>query len=249
MTNIVINPKYSQLEDFITNLPSTFSNSGETVYSERNIIKVFEIEGWQINVKSFKKPILINQIVYTTFRKSKARRSYEYALRLEEKGFLTPDPIAYIERSQLGLLKDSFYISINEDLNKNLRELKTGTMDEHKKLLYQFAQYTARLHEEQILHLDYSTGNILYKIEKENYIFYLVDLNRMIFDKPIDIDTACFNFRRLWGSDDMVSYFVIEYAKLRGFDTTACLKKTFEYRTKFWDTFIKKHPGASPYNA
>lgn len=248
MTNILINPEYSQLEGFITNLPATFSHAGETVYSGRNIIKLFDIQGLTINVKSFKKPILINQIAYTTFRNSKARRSYEYALRLEEKGFHTPDPIAYIEQKTLGLLKHSFYISVNENFDGIMQELKTGKIEDLKELLYHFARYTARLHEEQILHLDYSSGNILYKTVKGNYIFYLVDLNRMIFDKPIDIDTACFNFRRLWGSDEMISIFVEEYAKSRGFDTATCLKKTFEYRKKFWDTFTRKHPRSSPYS-
>lgn len=249
MIKTVINPSYKQLEDFVINLPETFSHSGETIYAERNTIKLFEAEGIEINIKSFKRPIFINQIAYTTFRKSKARRSFEYALKLKEKGFETPAPIAYIEQKEFGLLKDSFYISVNEHFDGIMRELKNGRMDEYKELLFQFAQYTARLHEEKVLHLDYSAGNILYKKKDNNYTFYLVDLNRMIFDKPVDVDTACFNFRRLWGSDSMISFFVEEYAKSRNFDTETCLKKTFEYRKKFWDTFIKNHPGSSPYDA
>lgn len=248
MTNIVINPKYSRLEDFITNLPVAFPHSGETAYSGRNIIKLFEIQDLIINVKSFKKPILINQIAYTNFRDSKAKRSYGYALKLEEKGFHTPDPIAYIEQKKSGLLKHSFYISVNENFDGIMQELKTGKIEDLKNLIYHFARYTAKLHKEQILHLDYSSGNILYKKEKDNYIFYLVDLNRMIFDKPVDMNSACFNFRRLWGSDEMISLFVEEYARSRDFDTAICLKKTFEYRKKFWDTFTKRHPKASPYN-
>lgn len=249
MVNIVINPKYKQLEDFIRNLPETFVHTGETIYGGRNTIKVFDIQGINVNVKSFKKPILINQIVYSTFRQSKARRSFEYALRLGEKGFHTPEPIAYIEQGKAVLLKNSFYISINERIDSEMRELKTGTFGECKDLLKQFAHYTAHLHEEQILHLDYSSGNILYKKVEGQYIFYLVDLNRMEFDKPVSMDTACFNFRRLWGSDEMIHFFVQEYAKSRGFDVESSLSRALYYRKRFWNNFVRKHPGASPYDA
>ncbi|NDV93932.1 hypothetical protein D0T84_03235 [Dysgonomonas sp. 521] len=249
MVNIVINPKYKQLEDFVRNLPDTFDHTGETVYDGRNTIKVFDIQGLEVNVKSFKKPNIINQVVYATFRQSKARRSFEYALRLEEKGFRTPAPIAYIEQGKAGLFKNSFYISINEHIDGELRELKTGTFVDNEELLRQFAHYTAHLHEAQVLHLDYSSGNILYKIVEGKYIFYLVDLNRMEFDKPISMDTACFNFRRLWGSDEMIRLFVQQYAESRNFDVASCLSRTFYYRKRFWSNFKRKHPGASPYEA
>jgi len=247
--DIVINPKYRQLEDFIVNLPKSFVDSGETIYNERNVIKTFDIHGINVNVKSFKQPIFINQIIYSTFRKSKAKRSYDYALKLEEKGFLTPDPIAYIEQKKLGLLKSSFYLSVNEHFDGLMRELKTGVLEGREDLIKQFARYTANLHEKEVLHLDYSSGNILYKKDGGNYSFYLVDLNRMEFDKPISMDMACFNFRRLWGSDIMITLFVQEYAANRGFDIDACMDRTFYYRKKFWDKFMKKHPGSSPYEA
>lgn len=245
--NIAINPKYIQLEDFIVNLPESFLHTGETIYKERNIIKSFEVKGIDVNVKSFKKPIFINQVIYSTFRKSKARRSYEYALKLEEKGFLTPDPIAYVEQTKAGLLKGSFYLSVNEHFDGLMRELKTGVLEGREDLIKQFARYTANLHEKEVLHLDYSSGNILYKKDGDNYTFYLVDLNRMIFDRPVSMDTACFNFRRLWGSDIMITLFIQEYAVNRGFDIDICLDRTFYYRKKFWDNFMKKHPGSSPY--
>jgi len=244
---LVINEQYRNIEGFIKDLPTRFSQSGEVLFSGRNMIKSFDVDNVKLNVKSFKKPIFINQIIYSTFRKSKAERSYQYAFRIKEKGFKTPDPVAYMEIKEWGLLKHSFYISIQEEFDGLLRELRYGTLDEHKELIYQFALYTANLHNNQILHLDYSSGNILYKKADNKYTFYLVDLNRMKFDKPIDLATGCFNFRRLWGSDEMISYFVKEYAKARNFDEKACLSKVFEFRKEFWDSFIKHHPGATPY--
>lgn len=247
MAKIVINPKYQQLESFARELSLIFNVSGEITYSARNTIKTFDAEGYKINVKSFRKPFFINQIAYVTVRKSKAERSYENALKLVGKGFATPDPIGYIEQKEFGLLTNSFYLSIHAEFDGMLRELQTGTVESHKELLRQFALYIANLHKKQILHLDFSPGNILYKLKEGVYTFYLVDLNRMKFDEPIDIDTACASFSRLWGSDDMMRYIVKIYAETRNLDETICMEKVFKYRQKFWEAFTKRHPDAMPY--
>ena len=244
---VVINEKYRQLEGFVDGLPLAFLQSGEVIYSGRNLIKIFEVDGFKLNVKSFKKPLLINQIIYGTLRKSKAERSFLYAHELIKRGFHTPEPVSYMELSRCNLLKYSLYISIHEDFDGMMRELYSGVIDGREELLRQFALYTASLHDKKILHLDYSSGNILYKKNENNYSFYLVDLNRMTFDKPVSLDKACFNFRRLWGSDEMISFIVKEYAKARNFDEATCLRKTFNYRKKFWDTFTRQYPGAKPY--
>ncbi len=244
---LAINKEYQQLEKFITELPQTFLETGEVIYSGRNTIKVFDVNGIKLNVKSFKKPIFVNQVAYSIFRKSKAKRSYLYAFMLKERGFHTPDPISYMELKQYNLLKYSLYISVHEEFDGMMRELQHGVMQGREELIRQFALYTAQLHNKHVLHLDYSSGNILYKKRDNKYTFYLVDLNRMTFDKPIDINTACFNFRRLWGSDEMISFFVKEYAKARNLDEETCLRKTFEYRKRFWDTYTKQHPGTLPY--
>lgn len=244
---LVLNEEYRQLESFISDLPQTFSQTGEVIYSGRNTIKTFDTNGIKLNVKFFKKPLFINQVAYSFFRKSKAKRSYLYAFMLKDRGFHTPVPIAYMELRQYNLLKYSLYISVHEEFDGMMRELQHGSIEGREELLRQFALYTAQLHDKQVLHLDYSSGNILYKKNDNKYTFYLVDLNRMTFDKPIDIDTACFNFRRLWGSHEMISFIIKEYAKARNLNEEVCLRKTFEYRKKFWDTYTKQHPGTLPY--
>lgn len=247
MIKTVINPKYQQLEDFVKNLPQTFSDTGEVLYADRNTIKVFDVDGFKVNVKYFRKPLFINQIIYGTFRKSKAERSYLYANMLEERGFHTPNPIAYMEKKQFGLFKESFYLSIHEDFDGLMREFRTGSLEGREELLKRFALYTADLHEKQVLHLDYSSGNILYKLKDGKYTFYLVDLNRMEFDKPVDQKAGCYSFRRLWGSDEMFGYIVCEYAKARNFDEKECIEEAFKYRKEFWNTFNIKHPDSKPY--
>ncbi len=247
MTKIVINPKYQPLEEFIKELPLIFNESGDVTYSARNTIKIFDVGEYTINVKSFKKPIFINQIAYVTVRSSKAKRSYLNAQKLIEMGFNTPNPIAYIEEKRHKILTNSYYICVHEEFDGMLREIQTGTVESHKELIRQFALFIADLHEKQILHLDFSPGNILYKLKDGIYTFYLVDLNRMRFDKPIDLDTACSNFRRLWGSDDMIRYMVEVYAEIRNLNKKVCIEKVFKYRKEFWNAFTKRHPDESPY--
>jgi len=244
---LVINPKYQQLEDFVKELPKTFNDLGEITYAARNTIKIYDVDGYKINVKSFKKPIFINQIAYVTVRNSKAERSFVYASKLLDRGFNTPDPIAYIEEKKLGLLTNSYYLCIHEDFDGMMRILQTGTIDSHKELIRQFALYTANLHEKQVMHLDYSPGNILYKLHNGLYTFYLVDLNRMEFDKPIGIDAACYSFRRLWGNEDMIRMMVEIYAKARNFNETECIEKALKYWKEFWEAFTKRHPEEIPY--
>lgn len=249
MVKLVINPDFSFLDSYIKSIPELFKDSGEVIYEARNIIKVFEKDSYKINVKYFKKPHIINQFVYSNLRRSKACRSYKYAMRLTEMGFNTPAPIAYLEQKDLFLLKHSLYISIHEEFDGLLRCLQRGTLEQHADLIRQFAHFTADLHSKNVLHIDYSSGNILYKYNDGKYKFYLVDLNRMTFDRPVDMDRACHNFRRLWGSDEMMELFVKEYARKRNFDEKECLHLTFKYRTEFWDRYTAQYPGMAPYHA
>jgi len=243
---IVINPKYESLREFITKLPQTFNNLGEITYQGRNQIKLIEWNGLRLNVKSFKVPNAINRFVYGNLRDSKARRSFEYANILIKNGVNTPDPVAYIEERSFVVFKRSYYISVHEEFDGMMREFKWGQLEGREALLKQFAQFTASMHNKEILHLDYSPGNILYKKEGDNFKFYLVDLNRMIFG-PVSEEMGCKNFCRLWGNDQMLSYIAQEYANSRGFDVQKCIEQVLQYHREFWYKFTRKHKDKSPY--
>ena len=53
---VVINPKYNFLTDFIYHLPGCFFKDGETIYQGRNILKKYDIQGYRLIVKRFKRP-------------------------------------------------------------------------------------------------------------------------------------------------------------------------------------------------
>lgn len=245
-TKIILNPKYENLRKFVEELPQRFGEQGTVIYDKRNVIKVISEKSLNVNIKAFAVPNIINRFVYGNFRLSKARRSYEYATVLIEKGVNTPEPIAYIECKTGLLFSQSFYLCIHEEFDGMMRELQRGRVEEHKNFLVQFARFTADMHEKGVLHEDYSPGNILYKISDTGYDFYLVDLNRMSFG-DVSLEQGCRSLRRLWGSDDMIRFIASEYALARGFDSAKCIELTMYYHDAFWKKFSRRHPEDKPY--
>ncbi|MDR2622278.1 MAG: hypothetical protein LBC48_06810, partial [Dysgonamonadaceae bacterium] len=208
---IVINPAYDYLSPFVESIPDIYDKEGETIYNERNQIKVFDVGNERIVVKSFKIPILFNKIAYTCFRPSKAERSYKHALKLIEKQINTPQPVAYIEKKKNGLLANSYYISIYKEYPGILRELRYHTLEEKKDLVSAFIRFTVDIHEKEVFPVDYSPGNILYEKTGDEYHFCLIDINRMHF-KPVDMKTGAYGLRRLWGSGETIAFMAGEYA-------------------------------------
>jgi len=244
--NIVIYPAFGYLKEFIYNIPSLFLSEGNIIYEGRNVLKLFDVGEQKLVVKSFKPPHFINKFVYSFIRLSKAKRSYKYGLLLKKKGINTPKPVACIEDTKFGLLNHSYYISEHLNYDGMMRELNTGKLEGREEFLRQFAQFTAFIHEQNVLHLDYSPGNILYKKTEDSYVFYLVDINRMSF-RPVNMKQACKNLQKLCGNNEMIAFIATEYAKTRGFDVNECVRLTLFYHEKFWKKFSKRYKEERPY--
>ena len=236
-----INPVCSNLTHFVNNLPIAFDKEGEIIYEGRNELRRIQENGQDLVVKSFKVPHIINRIAYVFFRPSKAKRSYEYGLRLLEKGINTPFPVAYIENYKRGLIYDSYYVSFFIGYPGIMRELRYSLLSEKRDLVSAFARFTAFVHNQNVLHIDYSPGNILYEVVDGKYNFCLLDINRMKFC-PVDMDAGCYNLRKLWGSKKIIAFLAKEYALERGFNEEKCVALTLKYHSEFWKRFTKKHP-------
>lgn len=210
---------------------------------QRNKIKLFELDGKTINIKSFKIPHFINKIAYKYFRKSKARRSFEYATTLLEKGIGTPEPIAYFENYDFIGLKDSYYVSEHLQCNLTFRELvEIPDFPDHENILRQFTRFSFDLHEKGIEFLDHSPGNTLIKKNAEgNYDFFLVDLNRMDFHDNMDFDSRMKNLSRLTPKKEMIAVMSNEYSKLYPAQSEAeIFEKMWFYTNDFQIKFHKK---------
>jgi hypothetical protein len=182
---------------------------------DRNVIKSFILDRKSINIKSFKKPNPFNSVVYKYIRKSKAKRSFDYATKLLDADILTPFPIAYIEEFSPSGLQNSYYISEHINYDFDFRVLiHQPKFPDRVNILQQFTEFTFKLHENNVNFFDHSPGNTLI-VKKENlqYDFYLIDLNRMSFE-PMNFNKRMHNFRRLWLSRTMVKIMSDTYAKL-----------------------------------
>jgi hypothetical protein len=224
-----INPIYNHLKAQILEIPNIFSSQGKIIQDGRNIIKIIDIDGIKVNVKSFKTPNIINKYAYRYVRDSKAKRSFSYATRLLEMKISTPEPIAFIEFYKYGGLSNSYYISIQEECDYTYRELIGKEVAEIEKVLIEFTRFTYDFHKKGMYFIDHSPGNTLIKEENSAFKFFLVDLNRTEF-KSISLDLGIKNFYRLGANKEMVQVMAREYAELWSADvnyvTSKMLKMT-----------------------
>jgi len=211
----LLNPKFSDLESFIHNLPERFEKEGHVLYKGRNEIRVFEYKGLKLNVKSFKVPHFINKVAYAYLRGSKAKHSFEYALKIRDCGSETPEPVACVELWKSGLFDRSYYVSLHHQYDFTIRDLIGFDFPDKENILKQFAVFTyVKLHKNSIHHLDYSRGNILIqKLENQQYDFSIVDINRMKFEK-MDYIKGLKNFSQIWANEDELAIVAREYARI-----------------------------------
>lgn len=240
---IEIHPDFKKLENSILDCISNFEQKGDLIYGgSRNSIKTFDVDGLVLNIKAFKKPNLIKKIIYTFFRPSKAKRSFQYAEKLREFSIGTPQPIAYIENKDIIGLSSSYYVCEHLEYDLMFRELVSEPeWPQHETILRQFTQFCFKLHEKGIEFKDHSPGNTLIKkIAEEQYQFYLVDLNRMNFHEHMSLEIRMYNLRRLTPKLDMVSIIADEYAKLSGENSEKLFQMLWEQTSDFQRKFHRK---------
>ena len=237
-----LNPAYEHLRSFICQLPDKMDTEGTYVYGgRRNLIKRFIApDGTELNVKRYKKPSFPNNIIYSTgIRKPKGERAYNYAFTLLEKGIDTPEAIAYIEDRVAGILRFSWFISLQCPYPHLLYEMGNATEDTYAPMAKALAAYCAHMHDQEVLHLDFSPGNVLWDKKDDDYCFSIVDINRMHFGE-VSMVAGCRSFARLWGPKHFLQLLVREYARLRSFDVPTAEKVLMEERKKFWRHYQKK---------
>ena len=239
--NIVVNPSYKTTTKEIEQIINQYDSITDYVAKgDRNSIKKVVLQNQQTaTIKSFKIPNIVNKFVYRFFRESKAQRSYDYAKKLIDLGFLTPYPIAYVEEKTATQFLKSYYLCEMVESDLTYREMVHDiNWPNRTEILKQFTQFTYQLHEAGIEFLDHSPGNTLIKEVGENkYDFYLVDLNRMNFHDEMDFETRMKNFSRLTPHQEMVEIMAKEYAKLiqkpEKEVIDAMWNKTEEFQLKF----------------
>ena len=205
-------------------------SEGEILYDKRNKLRIYNN-----NVsKQFATPSWWRGIIYGWLYKSKAQRSYEYALRLKE---LTPTPNAYREIRYWGILHESWYVCQESDCKHTFNELiNDPRFPQRDKILEAIGKFTAVLHKHGIFHSDYSGGNILFNDDGSK--IQIIDLNRIHFYKSVSIKKGLKNFERLNIDRNALSIIGTAYAQSMNIDTQYAIDYIIAHR---WKKHIKEN--------
>ncbi len=196
------------LSDVHNRSRTTFVKSGN-FREERIFLKRYNYKGIKDSCKNL-------------FRKSRALKAMEAALRVEEIGLDTPEVIFACEKRVFGILMKSF-IATRAINARNLVEMDAGNSCPDG-IISDVAGYVRRMHETGIFHVDFKGENLLYD-EKGN--IYLIDLDRLKVKRFLSMDNIIKNLSYL--------------------NASFCMSVSREKRTGFLDEYLKGNPGLIRY--
>lgn len=205
---------------FLRSLPYLFRHTteGHVIYKGRNELRLFHDHGFNIVVKAFCRPNLINRIVYGFLRSSKAERSCRYAERLRALGIGSPAPVGFVTIRHGLLFADSYYASLQSELPYTYIDLIKGHVPQTEAAMFllEIGRTAGRLHEAGIIHRDFSRGNLLLGMVEGEPRVELVDLNRLRFH-AINLSEGVKGFSRLPATEEMKRLMAEGYAEIRNF--------------------------------
>ena len=190
----------------------TFEAEQNIINQDRNVVKKIDLSNEETVIKSFKIPNSLQGFIYKFFRKSKARRSYEYSKMLNQNGIKTPEPLGFIEVYDRFRLRQSYFISRKLDFDFSLDFATEKKTKEYKTILNSFIDFTYKMHKKNFMHLDYVIWNICIKKIDAGYDFYLVDLNRLYMG-PVNAKAGIENLSRISKDPEIIKILANEYAK------------------------------------
>ena len=219
---MIVNPKYERLRDYLRSINVHFEHEGREIHSGRNIIKTLRVDGLTLCVKHYAQPSLRERLACALYKSSKAKRAYMAPLLLRERGFESPDPVAFVTY-HTGLLKtSSYFICLQSDYRYSMCDVELLPAQERTEVIQAFARFAARLHEDGFLHRDFSSGNILYDRRGDRLHFALVDTNTVRSGRAVSLEKGCANLAHLSGSPAFFHELAGAYAAERGADAALC---------------------------
>jgi len=111
----------------------------------------------------------------------------------------TPLPLAYLERRECGIVAESYFVASRVDGALEIRNLlRTLPPEDLSRLLAALARFLVFAHNQGILHLDLSDGNILGRSSSPGaYDFFLIDTNRIRVRREVPLLGRVRNLVRL----------------------------------------------------
>lgn len=221
---IILNPKYEHLRPYLVHLEEHFEREGKEIFRDRNVLRTLTVDGLTLCVKKYALPSLKARIAQRIYKSSKGKKAYFRPLELRERGFESPEPVAFVRYSKGILRSNTYFVSLHSSYRYNMMDALTLPDDERADLIHHFACFAARLHEGGFLHRDFSSSNVLYDRIDGRYHFSLIDTNSMRIGKPISIEKGCENLLQLSGDDEFFTQLAREYAIARSVSPERCLE-------------------------
>lgn len=246
---IHIHPDYEFLRPEIKRIVTGHYKVDKVFCNRRNVVEKITIADKEFVLKRYKRPTIANCVIYTLFRKSKARRAYEYALRLLKNGVSTPFPVAYIEEKRYGFFHTGYLLTEYMDLPTlaqiNIEELP---FEQLHRLEHDLISFTIQLQDKRILPLDYNPSNIFYSYDNVAgcFSFALTDINRMRFGRIPWSRDAMRSFEQFGITTDKLYHFLLGYSIERNVDIDLCMYEFLRFRLikKFRRILMGKVKGA-----
>ncbi len=214
------------------------------IYQERNKLYRFRNERYDLVIKCFALPSKFKQVYYGWGQNSKAKRSFQNSIYLEEMEVGVAKARAFVEEyNAFACLKHSYYISDWVDYSKSNIHSEMRGYSSPIGFLPQLANFLVRLHELGIEHQDLSPGNILYKYDEEqkSYSFSLVDVNRMnSYPYALSPQISLKNLDRLASNYSVSSQLAGYYAEARHWDKAQTIERLNRICDHFWDNRLPK---------
>lgn len=187
---------------------TTFVKSGDFA-GERIFLKRYNYKGIKDSCKNL-------------FRKSRALKAMEAALRVEEIGLDTPEVIFACEKRVLGILMKSFIATRAVNAGNLVELVSKGSCPEN--MMSDVARYIRRMHETGVFHVDFKGENLLYDVKGK---IYLIDLDRLKVKRFLSLDNIIKNLSYL--------------------NASFCMSMSREKRTGFLDEYLKGNTGLIRY--
>lgn len=227
---IILNPKYESLREYLTNLEEHFEKEGKEIFRDRNVIRTLKVDGLTLCVKRYAPPSFRGRLAQRIYKSTKGKLAYFKPLSLRERGFESPEPIAYVKYNKGLTQTTTYFVCLHSNYRYCMNDVMEMNEDDRAELINAFAHFVARLHCSGFLHRDFSSDNILFDKIGDRYHFELIDTNSLQIGRPISVEKGCANLAKLTGDDNFFSALAHAYALDRKCNAEMCEKYINEAR-------------------
>lgn len=235
---LILNPKYKHLKEYIEHIDEHFEHEGHEIHRDRNVIRTLQVDGLTLCVKRYSKASLTDRVaIKLRVRSSRARKAYIRPLLLKERGFDSPEPVAFVRYNKGIINSVSYFVCLKSKYDHSMCEIQNLPKEKQEEITIAFARYAAHLHKNGFLHRDFSSDNILFGRVEDQFgsriRFSLIDTNSMRCGRSVSVKKGCSNFARLEGDDTFFNRLAECYAEARQADAEDCRRYIFEARDTY----------------